>query len=130
MELKIINETKQLLEESISKYNENVSTYYNDVLKLLNEIFNDNAKSILKIKLKNITISSNILEQYNNIIINYNINKDIIDVSNFDANEVIDIMDFINIGIKISNNLLEKINYKTIIINDNTNIRIKIIKKI
>lgn len=130
MALNIINETKQILEESVSKYNEYVAKYYNDVLKLLNIIFNDNAKSILKIKLKKITISDNILEQYNNIIINYNINKDMIDVSNFNIANFTDIMDFINIGIKISNNLLEKLNYKILIINNDTGVRIKIIKKI
>jgi hypothetical protein len=128
MALNIINETRQILEQSIIEYDKNNEKYYNDVLKLLNMLFNDNAKSILKIKFKNITINDKIFEHYNNIIINYNINKDIIDISNFNINDFTDIMDFINMGMKISNNLLEKINYRIFMINNETN-RIKIVRK-
>ena len=72
-------------------------------------IFNDNSKSILKIKLKKITISEDIFELYNNIIRKYKLNKPLFDTENFDLEDFYDFTDIIEIIKIICNNILIKI---------------------
>jgi len=102
----VINETKDILEKSYEEYQQKNINYYNDVLKLMNMIFNDSSKSILKIKLKKITLSEDIFELYNNIIKKYKLNKPLFDIENF--HEFTDIIEIIKI---ICNNVLLKLNY-------------------
>ena len=56
--LSIINETKMLIENSLEKYNEKNKKYYNDVLDFLNLLFDEKNNQILKLKFKKITLFS------------------------------------------------------------------------
>ena len=127
MELSIINETQQLIEKSIDIYYKINDKYYNKVLKFLNLLFEDNAKSITKIKFKKITININVFTKYNNIITKFNINKDLFDIENFNIEQTYEIDDIIKVAIILSNNVLEKLNYKMYqtIYNDKKKIFIK-----
>jgi hypothetical protein len=74
-------------------------------------IFNDSCKSILKIKLKKITLSEDIFELYNNIIKKYKLNKAIFDIENFDLEDFHEFTDIIEIIKIMCNNVLFKLNY-------------------
>lgn len=117
MEIKnCIIQTQNLLEETNKLIFEKNKKYYDDVLDFMNLLFDDDAKILLKIKFKKITLNEAVFELYNEIIKTYKLNKPEFDVSKFDLNEIEDTEElkkiFCDIAFKISNNLLEKINYK------------------
>ena len=111
MSIEYINNTKTMLEHSIMLFDKNNEKYYNDVLKCLNILYSTNSKSILKIKISQITMSDQMLKLYNNIIIKYELNKDLFDIDNFNFEDKYENSDIINIAKTITNNLLIKINY-------------------
>ena len=111
MSIEYINNTKTMLEHSIMLFDKNNEKYYNDVLKCLNILYSTNSKSILKIKISQITMSDQMLKLYNNIIIKYELNKDLFDIDNFNFEDKYENGDIINIAKTITNNLLIKINY-------------------
>lgn len=117
MEIKnCIIQTQNLLEESNKLIFEKNKKYYNDVLDFMNLLFDDDSKILLKIKFKKITLNEAVFELYNKIIKTYKLNKPEFDISKFDLDEIEDTEElkkiFCDIALKISNNLLEKINYK------------------
>jgi hypothetical protein len=112
MELSIVNETKKIVEEAMNNYYINNKKYYSDVLDFINKLFNENAKSILKIKFKKITLSYEIFEMYNNIILKYKLSKNLFDTQNFNINNVYNFSEIIEIANTMTNNLLDKLNYK------------------
>jgi hypothetical protein len=114
MEITDIKETKILQDEINEKLNNDNKKYYKDILDFLNTIFISEEKSILKIKLNSITINQNVFEIYNYIINKYKLNKDLINIDYFDFDISYDRDDIIKIIMLISNNLLEKLNYKMI----------------
>ena len=122
----VINETKIILENSYEAYQQKNINYYNDVLRLMNLIFNDDSKSILKIKLKKITVSEDIFELYNNIIKKYKLEKNLFDTKNFDLEDFHDFMDIVEIIRIICNNLLVKLNYNLDIYTWNNTKKLKI----
>ena len=108
----ILEETKQLIHNKNKKY-------YQDVLDFMNLLFEDNAKNLSKIKFNKITLNETVFNLYNEIIKTYKLNKPEFSIENFNLNEIEDSGDleeikniFCEIALKISNNLLEKINYK------------------
>ena len=117
MELLIVESIRNVLEDSNRIFEEKNKKYYRDVLDFLNLMFEDNSTSLLKIKFKKITINSNVFFLYNEIIKKYKLNKPEIEIDKFDdimelndANEIKQIL--CDIAIKLSNNLLEHLNYK------------------
>ena len=117
MELLIVESIRNILEDSNRIFEEKNKKYYRDVLDFLNLMFEDNSTSLLKIKFKKITINSNVFFLYNEIIKKYKLNKPEIEIDKFDdimelndANEIKQIL--CDIAIKLSNNLLENLNYK------------------
>ena len=117
MELLIVESIRNVLEDSNRIFEEKNKKYYRDVLDFLNLMFEDNSTSLLKIKFKKITINSNVFFLYNEIIKKYKLNNPEIEIDKFDdimelndANEIIQIL--CDIAIKLSNNLLEHLNYK------------------
>lgn len=121
----VINE-RELVNETLNTYYTNNSKYYEDVLKFHNILFEQTASSILKIRIKKIIINEDLLNLYNNIVKKYRLKKDYINVEIFDFDEIKDI-DFITKFTRlISNNLLEKLNYKLVEINKNNKKRFKI----
>lgn len=129
MEIKnIVIETQNLLEESKKLIYEKNKKYYDDVLDFLNLLFDDDAKILSKIKFKKITLNEKVFALYNEIIKTYKLNKPEFDESKFDLDEIKNSSDlkkiFIDISLKLSNNLLERIDYKLkkkLNKNDNTN---------
>ena len=120
-----INE-RELIKETLNTYYSNNSKYYDEVLKFHNILFEQNASSILKIKIKKITINEELLNLYNDIVKKYKLKKDYINVEIFDFDDIKDI-DFITKFTRlISNNLLEKLNYKLVEINKNNKKRFRI----
>lgn len=117
MEIKnIILQTQNILEETNKLIYEKNKKYYIDVLDFMNLLFEDDAKILTKIKFKKITLNEIIFRLYNEIITTYKLNKPTFDIDNFNLNEIEDLEHskkiFYDIALKISNNLLEKINYK------------------
>ncbi len=129
MELLIVESTQKILDESNNKLTQKNKKYYRDVLDFLFLVFQDNNQeknndevkypnNIYQIKFKNITLNENVFQMYNQIIKKYNLNKpefitDAFDLSEIDnPNEIKDI--FYDIAQTLSNNLLEKINYKLV----------------
>ena len=117
MELLMVESIRNMLEDSNRIFEEKNKKYYIDVLDFLNLMFEDDSKSLLKIKFKKITINSNVFFLYNEIIKKYKLNKPEIEIDKFDdimelndANEIKQIL--CDIAIKLSNNLLENLNYK------------------
>ena len=110
--LSIINETKMLIENSLEKYNEKNKKYYNDVLDFLNLLFDEKNNQILKLKFKKITLNDDIFLFYNEIINKYKLNKNLFDIANFNLDELHESTDIINLTLIITNNLLEKLNYE------------------
>lgn len=109
-------ETHNLLEETAKLINEKNKKYYNDVLDFMNLLFEENVANLSKIKFKKITLNETIFKLYNEIIKEYKLNKPLFDIDNFNLEEIenADEMNKIlfDIALKISNNILEKINYK------------------
>jgi hypothetical protein len=109
-----INEVKYIIDNAIDKYYNINKDYYNDVLIFLNLIFKQNAKSILSIYIKKIVLHEDIMIMYNNIVKKYKLNKDYVNIEAFDVDEIIDIDLIIKLMKLLTNNLLEKLNYKLI----------------
>ena len=117
---------RELVKETLNTYYTNNSKYYEEVLKFHNLLFEQDASSILKIKIKKIIIDEDLLNLYNKIVKNYKLKKDYINVEIFDFDDIKDI-DFITKFTRlISNNLLEKLNYRLVEINKNNKKRFKI----
>lgn len=125
MEIKnTVISTQKLLDEANKLLLDKNKKYYNDVLDFMNLLFDDNAKILSKIKFKKITLNENVFELYNQIIKTYKLPKPEFDIenfydnfdNNFDLSEIEDLDEikkvFFDIAFKISNNLLEKLNYK------------------
>ena len=117
MELSIINETKKIIEEFNNEINKNNEKYYKDILDFLNLLFNQNCNQILKISISKISLSDDIFEFYNKIIEKYKMKIRKFDNNKFNSNEIYSFHEIIEIALIMSNNLLEKINYKIIKIN-------------
>ena len=116
MESKIVQSTKSLLDLSNKLFYEKNKKYYEDVLDFLNLLFEDNSKIITKINFKKITLNENIFLLYNEIIKIYKLDKPTFNLDKFDLS-IIDGLDNINqifydIALKLSNNILNNINYK------------------
>lgn len=108
----LINKTKEILENSYCEYQKSLENYYLEVLELLNLIFSDDAKSIMKLKLKKITLNEDIFDKYNSIIKKYKLKKDLFVKENFSINEIHDFNEIVLITKIITNNLLFKIGLK------------------
>jgi hypothetical protein len=116
MEIKnIVISTQNLLAETNKLIEEKNNKYYNDVLDFMNLLFEDSSKIISKLKFKKITLNDNIFKLYNEIIKTYKLNKPEFDIDHFNLSEIEDSEEikkiFCEIAFKLSNNLLEKINY-------------------
>lgn len=117
MEIKnTVISTQKLLDEANKLLWDKNKKYYNDVLDFMNLLFDDDAKILSKIKFKKITLNEQVFELYNEIIKTYKLAKPEFDIENFDLSEIEDLYEikkiFFDISYKISNNLLEKLNYK------------------
>lgn len=117
MEIKnIVISTQNILDESKKLIQEKNKKYYDDVLDFMNLLFEDNALILSKIKFKKITLNDKVFKLYNEIIKTYKLDKQQFDIDNFNLEEIKDLEEikkiFCDIAIKISNNLLEKLNYK------------------
>lgn len=108
--------TQKLLDEANKLLCDKNKKYYNDVLDFMNLLFEDDAKILSKIKFKKITLNEQVFELYNEIIKTYKLLKPEFVIENFNLNEIEDLEEIkkvvYDIAFKISNNLLEKINYK------------------
>ena len=108
--------TQKLLDEANKLLWDKNKKYYNDVLDFMNLLFEDNAKILSKIKFKKITLNEQVFELYNEIIKTYKLSKPEFVIENFNLNEIEDLEEIkkvvCDIAFKISNNLLEKLNYK------------------
>lgn len=117
MEIKnIVMSTQNILDESKKLIIDKNKKYYTDVLDFMNLLFEDKATVLSKIKFKKITLNEVVFKFYNEIIKKYKLNKPEFDVENFNLEEIEDSEKikkiFCDIAFKISNNLLEKINFK------------------
>jgi hypothetical protein len=110
----IRNNVRDIINGAIDKYYDINKDYYNDVLLFLNLIFKQNAKSILSIYIKKIVLHEDIMIMYNDIVKKYKLNKDYVNIDAFDVDEIIDIDLIIKLMKLLTNNLLEKINYKLV----------------
>lgn len=105
---------RNIINNAIDKYYDINRDYYNDVLIFLNLIFKQNAKSILSIYIIKIVLHEDIMSMYNNIVKKYKLNKDYVNIDAFDVDEIIDIDLIIKLMKLLTNNLLEKLNYKLV----------------
>lgn len=117
MELLIIDSTHKLSDEIKNLIYENNKKYYTDVLDFMNLLFEDQSIQIIKLKFKKVKFDDNIFIFYNTIIDKYNLNKPKFDYENFDYDSLdkddSNYRDYIfEIVYKLTNNLLEKLNYK------------------
>lgn len=117
MEIKnTVISTQKLLDEANKLLWDKNKKYYNDVLDFMNLLFDDDAKILSKIKFKKITLNEQVFELYNEIIKTYKLAKPEFNIDNFNLSEIEDLDKikkiFFDIAFKISNNLLEKLNYK------------------
>lgn len=133
MEFLSIESTKNILEKSDNLFEEKNKKFYRDVVDFLNLMFEDNSKELTRIKFKKITLNENVFNLYNQIIIKYKLDKPEFIFDNFDISDIEDSDEikkiFCDLAIKLSNYILDKLNYKLkkkIIKNDNEN-KIKII---
>ena len=105
---------RNIINNAIDKYYDINKEYYNDVLIFLNLIFKQNAKSIMSIYIKKIVLHEDIMIIYNDIVKKYKLNKDYVNIEAFDVDEIIDIDLIIKLMKLLTNNLLEKLNYKLV----------------
>jgi hypothetical protein len=105
-------ENKLLLDQIQNKTNESNKKYYKDVLDFLNMLFETEENSILKIKVKKISINENIIKTYNYIVKKHKLKKSLVNEELFDFDTEYDQDDVFKVSIIMSNNLLEKLNYK------------------
>jgi hypothetical protein len=110
----IRNSVRDIIDNAIDKYYDINKDYYNDVLIFLNLIFKQNAKSIMSVYIKKIVLHEDIMIMYNNIVKKYKLNKDYVNIDAFDVDEIIDIDLIIKLMKLLTNNLLEKLNYKLV----------------
>jgi len=108
------NDVRNIIDNAIDKYYNINKDYYNDVLIFLNLIFKQNVKSIMSIYIKKIVLHEDIMIMYNDIVKKYKLNKDYINIDAFDVDEIIDIDLIIKLMKLLTNNLLEKLNYKLV----------------
>ena len=114
----------------IKSINENINKkYYSSVLKLFKKIFNSESNSLLKIKIKLLTLNIEIFKFYNKIINKFNLNKQLFDIENFNIELLNTNENLISIIMILCNNLLEKINYKLIKIKFNDVVKLKIVSE-
>lgn len=106
------NRTKEILEKSYEDYQKALETYYNDVLEWMNDLYNTDSKSIMKIIFEKITLNEDIFNTYNSIIKKYKLDKDIFDVENFDIEDFHDSTQLFKIAKIMTNNLLERLGFK------------------
>jgi hypothetical protein len=114
--------------EIYKKINQLDDIYYKEIHIFLNNLFNSNSKSILKLQTSSINLNENTVNNYNNIIKKYKLTKPLFDVDKFDFDEIYDFNCIIEIATTITNNLLHKINYKMIRSNKNNKIKLFITK--
>jgi hypothetical protein len=111
---KIINNSLNVIRELENKNIDDNIKYYEDILNFLNLLFDTDNKSILKIRIKNLNLTKNIILIYNSLINKHKLNCQIFDIDNFDFNNNYE-RDFIIKIVKIMVcNLLKKINYRII----------------
>jgi len=131
--LKQIELTKNILEKSNNILEEKNQKYYTDVVDFLNLLFEDDSKSLLKIKFKKITLNENVFKMYNEINKIYELKKPEFNIDKFNIDNIDDPNDikelFYDIAYKLSNNLLEKLNYKIAKKKDENKIKFFLIKK-
>lgn len=108
--------TQKLLDEANKLLCDKNKKYYDDVLDFMNLLFEDDAKILSKIKFKKITLNDRVFELYNEIIKMYKLSKPELDIENLNLNQIENSEEIkkivFDIAFKISNNLLEKINFK------------------
>jgi hypothetical protein len=107
-----IIEAKQIKDLIQHKINEANKKYYKDVLDFMNMLFETEEESILKIKIKKMTLNEDIVETYNYIIDKYKLKKQTINTKELDFDAEYEIDDIIKISTFMTNNLLDKLNYK------------------
>ena len=122
-------ETNKILLETYEKINKINDTYYREVHIFLNKLFNSNSKSLLKLRTSSIRITTEMLNNYNNIIKKYSLNKELFDVEKFDFDAIYDFNNIIEIALIMTNNLLHKIKYQMVKINKNDKTHLFIKKK-
>jgi hypothetical protein len=107
-----IIEGKQIKDLIQHRINEANKKYYKDVLDFMNMLFETDEESILKIKIKKMTLNEDIVETYNYIIDKYKLKKQSINTKELDFDAEYEIEDIIKISTLMTNNLLDKLNYK------------------
>lgn len=109
-------DNQKMIESIEQKIDKMEKKYYNDTLDLLNLLFKQKAKSILKIKCHVINLDDNIFLFYNKMITKYNLNIPEFDISKFDDTDdnQIDNELIIDIAHSITKNLLLKLNYSVV----------------
>jgi len=131
MELNLTKSINKTIEQSfINLYKKN-DMYYNEVLNFFNYLLSDGINlqefnSIQKLKFNYITINSEIINLYNNIISKFNISSDIININSFHINLPHNII--YDLFFFMANNLLKPLNYKISKINKNNKNSIKLSK--
>jgi hypothetical protein len=110
----LVNKTKEILEKSYVDYQNSLQEYYQDVLKWMNLLYNDQSKSIAKIKFIKMTLNEEIFNLYNEIVKKYKLNKDLFDTSKFYMNDDHERTEIFLISKILTNNLLAKLGYKLI----------------
>lgn len=111
---------KQQMEETNSIIQKKNNEYYLNVLDFLNLLFKDDAKNIQKIKFKHINFDDKVILLHNKIIETYKLDKPTLkheiffeQLENIDEDEVKSV--YCEIASKMSNNLLEKLDYKLVL---------------
>ncbi len=107
-----IIEAKQIKDLIQHKINEANKKYYKDVLDFMNMLFETEEESILKIKVKKMTLNEDIVETYNYIIDKHKLKKQTINTKELDFDAEYEIEDIIKISTLMTNNLLDKLDYK------------------
>lgn len=120
-----INHSKISLENNFNNFIQFNNDYYNHVLFFLNLLFDNNATSILKIKSTKIILTKTILIKYNEIVKQFNLNEKLFNIDDFDFSIIYNKTDIITLIKKLTQNLLNKLNYKILISNSNNKYNIK-----
>jgi hypothetical protein len=89
-------------------------------------VYNDESKSILRVRIKKITLCEDIFNKYNEIIKKYKLKKDLFDTQHFSFNDDYDYDTIAEIAKIMTKNLMEKLNYKFDVVNDGKSKKIKI----
>lgn len=111
-----MSSNQKIIETIEQQINKLEKKYYNDTLDLLNLLFKQKAKSILKIKCHVINLDDNIFIFYNKMISKYNLNIPEFDISKFDNTDMTQIDNelIIDISHTITKNLLAKLGYSVV----------------